>query len=106
MADLKDLPAVKRQDIRPCEYCGDKLRTPHFYTLELKSCILDMRAVQRQAGMEMIMGGNPELADILGTQEPLARVATSSKYTICGNCISKPDLVLYLMEKSLSEEEK
>lgn len=98
MADLKDLQPVERKFIRPCDCCGEKLPTAHFYRLDLSTCILDMQTVSRQVGLEMMLG-NAKIADVMGTGEPLARIATTHQYTVCPNCISKPDLVLYLLDK-------
>ncbi|WP_339827877.1 hypothetical protein [uncultured Arenimonas sp.] len=50
--------------------------------------VLDPRAIQRQAGLEMQIGA--ALASVMGTNEDLAIPLDTSEIVICGDCLLRP----------------
>lgn len=60
---------------------------PIFWTLKVQRHGIDMKAVNRQAGMEMMMNGHVPLAQILGPNEDMTKpLSVEVKLTACDNC--------------------
>jgi hypothetical protein len=78
---------IKRADIQPCACCGQGLAKggPIIYRVQVERFVLNPHAIQRQAGLEMAIGG--PLASILGPNEDLAEKIDSDRMLVCGNCI-------------------
>lgn len=77
MQNLKDLPGLKLDELMKlgnCVICGKKQlegKMPLFYCIEISRGGFDQAALQRAAGLELQVGA---LAQVLGPDEPLARV--------------------------------
>jgi hypothetical protein len=57
-------------------------------------------AVRRQAGLEMMLGGNATLANIMGPDEDIAKPITDKiDLLICETCAMKPELIAALAEQ-------
>ena len=81
---------LKRGDIRPCAVCGKGLAKggPLVYRVTVDRLVLDPRAIQRHAGLEMQIGA--ALASVMGTNEDLAVPLDTSQVVICGDCLLRP----------------
>lgn len=58
------------------------------YRVTVDRLVLDPRAIQRQAGLEMQIGA--ALASVMGTNEDLAVPLDTSQVVICGDCLLRP----------------
>jgi hypothetical protein len=74
MNDIKSLPGLKRHEIgKSVTGKGVASDGPLFYRVTIETCVLDPLAIQRQAGLEMMMG-NAAIAAAMGPDEHLAKV--------------------------------
>lgn len=90
MADKK-LPGLKREDIQQCMCCGKGVAAGGvvLYRVRVQQFGLDHRAIQRQHGLEMMLG-SPALANVMGPNDDLA-MALSEEVTklVCGLCAAE-----------------
>jgi hypothetical protein len=71
---LKDLPGIKASEIkRTVTGRGVADQGPIFYRVTVEQCGLDRHAVQRQAGLEQMLG-SPVLAAVMGPDEDIAKI--------------------------------
>ena len=102
--DIRNLPGLKRAEIKPC-FCGQGVAhtgSPVFYRVRLEQFILDGRAVQRQHGLEMILG-NPMIAAAMGPDEDMAKRVQSREVLLCDRCaMTLP--VLALLDREEGED--
>ena len=85
--DIRNLPGLKRAEIKPC-FCGQGVAhtgSPVFYRVRLEQFILDGRAVQRQHGLEMMLG-SAALAAAMGPDEHLAKRVQLREVLLCDVC--------------------
>lgn len=91
MVDPHDLPGVKQRDIQKCVGCGEGVahdRNLVFYIADLRYMVLDPGALQRQHGMELMMGG-PQmagLAAVMGPDEDMAKQLERATAWVCLPC--------------------
>lgn len=57
----------------------------HFYRVEVEQLVLDQRAIERQHGLEMVVG-NAALAAVLGPDEDLAVSVYKGRGLLCADC--------------------
>lgn len=91
-------PLLTRDQIRPCPLCKRGLMhngVPLVWKLTVERVGIDARAVQKQAGLEQMMGGNVAIAEVfspvadygVGLGGPVAVV-------ICEECALKNEVVI------------
>lgn len=74
MDDIRNLPGIKAQDIgNSVTGKGVAADGPVFYRVTIETCGLDLRAIQRQAGLELMVG-NAALAAALSPDEHIAKI--------------------------------
>jgi hypothetical protein len=85
---------MKHKDFKPCVLCGEGMMHsghPIFLRITVEQLGIDCNAVNRARGMELMMGGNAMLANIMGADENLAKVIDGkSNMLICLPCAEKP----------------
>ena len=85
---------MKHKDFKPCHLCGKGMMHaghPLFLRVTIERLGINKRAVDRAAGLEMMMGGNAMLANIMGPDEDLAEVIDGrTDMLICTPCASEP----------------
>lgn len=88
---------MKEKELREratCAVCGERIGAsmiPAFFVIRAQRYIVDMRAVQRQSGLESVMGGAVALAQVMGPNENLANpVGPEFSITICADCNDDP----------------
>lgn len=97
--------AMKAGDFKPCAICGKGMMhagLPLFYRVKVESMGIDMKAVQRQAGAEMMMGGGvagAKLASVLGPNPDIATPidADLQPVLVCQPCALEPRPLLMLL---------
>lgn len=55
---IETLPGIKQEHVRACDLCGTPHESPVFYRIRCEQYVFDTNAVQRQVGLEQMMGGN------------------------------------------------
>lgn len=93
---------MKEKELRAvstCKLCGNKIgkdQLPMFNRVRIQRYILDMAAVQRQQGLGMMIGGG--LAQVMGPDEELAKMASETEFTVCNSCAGKKLHSIYELE--------
>lgn len=93
---------MKRTEISKCALCGQGVMHDGniiFYRLSIQTFGMDLKAVQRQAGLEQFLGGNAAIAHAMGPDEDLA-IAVHEPETalVCLPCACTPSCVASLLE--------
>ena len=87
---------MKQTDIKKCAICGNgmmHLGLPFFYTVRIQRHGIDAGAIQRQNGLEQMLGGCAQLANVMGPQEDMTKPLTEEKdLWICESC-ANTDLI-------------
>lgn len=72
--EIKNLPGLKAREIgKTVTGAGIAAQGPIFYRVTVEQCGLDRDAIQRQAGLEMMVG-NAAIAAVLGPDEDIAKI--------------------------------
>lgn len=100
---------MKHKDFKPCCICNKGVMNqgiPIFLRITVERFGVDRAAVDRAHGMELMMGGNALLANIMGPDENLAKKIDGEKdLLICHGCSSKPlPPYFWMKEKDDGEE--
>lgn len=99
------------QERATCCLCKRKLLekpTPSvtFFVIQLSQYLLNLPAIQRAAGLEMILDGNAALAHAMGPDEDLAKQWNETvTVTVCYHCAMEPGntLIYQLIEAGKPE---
>lgn len=65
---------MKQTEIKPCTACGKGVMhagAPQFYRVTVQPHLVNVPAIQRQHGLEQMLGGNAMIAFHMGTQEDI-----------------------------------
>ena len=102
---------MKEKELRECAVCaacGNKIGSsglPVFYRLTLARYGVDGKAMQRQTGLEMMMGGCVALAQVLGPDEDMTMTLLEPfTITVCETCSTKPIMVAEFAEMGPGQE--
>lgn len=84
---------MKERELRQhaqCDVCHRKLgqtELPLFWVITVERYGLDLKAIERQQGMAMMMGGNALIAMHMGPDQDMAqRLMEPTKVTVCETC--------------------
>lgn len=84
---------MKEQELRDaanCAFCRKPFGAsglPLFYRVRIRRFGLDVGAVRRQAGLEMMLGGAVALAQVMGQDEEMAKpLGDGIEFTVCEPC--------------------
>lgn len=83
---------MKEKDLREvakCVKCGKGFGAsglPTFYRVRIQRYGIDMKAIKRQTGLEMMMGGHIALAQVMGPDEDMAEKISEKEITLCESC--------------------
>jgi hypothetical protein len=72
-----------------CTVCGKPIGhtgLPLFWTVEIKRHGIEMAAVKRQDGLTAMLGGNAQLAQVMGTDEEMTKLLSDVQVTMCYVC--------------------
>lgn len=82
--------AMKQIDFSPCCRCGRGVMhagMPLFFRITIERMGIDARAVQRQAGLEMMLGGHAAIAHAMGPNDDIGLpIGDAGKGLICHGC--------------------
>ena len=91
-----------------CDWCGKPIThcgLPMFWTVKIERHGIDIGAVQRQKGLEMMMG-NAVLASVMGPNEDMTRsLMDEVKATLCETCGTDQIILCALAENAAPTEE-
>ena len=90
-----------------CKVCGKKFGEsglPLFWRVTVQRYFVDMEAVNRQTGLEMMLG-NVAIADVMGPNEDMAKpVMDAVTVTVCERCANKCELCLHSLAETDEDE--
>lgn len=102
---MKELELRNNTQCNICHRKLGQLAIPIFWTVKAQRHGLDLKAIQRQQGLAMMMGGNGILASTMGPDEEMTKELTEEiKITVCDECFMSNDIGIEVFEKS--EEKK
>jgi len=81
--------SLKQSEFQPCAGCGKGMMhagAPFFYRATVSQMIVNIAAVRRQHGLEMMMGAAAPLAQVLGPDEHLAQDIATKTVLLCSDC--------------------
>ena len=97
---------MKATDFKPCAICGKGVMhagVPLFYRVKLESMGIDVNAVQRHAGLELMLGGGhagAALANVMGPGDDLAKpIVEGETVLICQPCAMEPHPLMVLSDR-------
>lgn len=100
---------MKEHELRSLAVCGHcKKKIGHtgllsFWVVTLQRFGLDHRALQRQTGMELLMGGHVALAQVMGPNEDLAKpLSQAVTISVCERCATE-EIVLACLDAATEE---
>lgn len=104
---------MKERELREasdCAGCGKKFGhtgVPFFWRVKIQRYALNHGALERQRGLEMMMGAAAPLAQIMGPNEDMAeKFGESVTVTLCETCSVRPVMVAALVEGAESRPKK
>src|SRR5262249_28495122 len=99
---------MKHKDFKPCALCcKGVMHAGHILFLRVTMYRIGFRrdAVQRAQGMELMMGGNALLANIMGPNEDLAECLDGRRdLLVCGACLDKHPVLYTLLLHEKDDE--
>jgi len=85
---------VKQTDFKPCALCAQGVMhtgIPLFYRVSIQRFGVQLDAVRRQAGLEIMLGGNAQLANVMGPDEDMATpIGEAVELLVCETCAMTP----------------
>lgn len=100
---------MKANEIKKCLRCGNGVMhtgVPLFWKISVERFGIDLAAVRRHAGMEMLMG-SPMLAQVMGLNEDIATpVMEKIEIVLCEKCAMDEQMIPYLAEVAQEQKEK
>lgn len=102
-------PGTKHQDIKPCIFCGQGVGAcgqPDFFVMSLSRYIFNARAIQRQTGLEQMLG-HPAIAQVMGANEDMGtHVVSALEVWVCASCAyMEPQMLINAMDKPVQDDE-
>lgn len=102
-AAVDAMPGVKEDEIRKlatCALCKQKVGAagPVLYRVSIEQIALDVRALQRQTGLAMMLGGNGLLANIMGPNDDMAKVVRAGTFAVCNDCLARDAAIAILLD--------
>ena len=97
---------MKQSKISNCLLCKKGVLHENnlmFYRISIETLIADLGAIQRAAGLEMMVGGDTALARIMGPDEDIAKTVTTMDGLVCLPCLARASLGA-LLEVAANDE--
>ena len=98
---------MKQCELTPCVMCGQGVGHcgPMFYEVSFKQLVINLDAVKRQVGLEMMMGGSALLANVLGRNEDMATLLHEGHGLVCMDCGIRTPIAILFEAASAEESE-
>jgi hypothetical protein len=100
---------MKQRELEKCALCGLGVMhagCPVFYRVKVERMVVDMGAVNRRHGLEL-MTGSPVLAAVFGTDEDIAKTFDSTgELLVCMDCATRQDALMLLTEVKQDDAEE
>lgn len=87
---VRRMPGLKQHELENCAACGKGMCHDNllvFYRVQVEQFVVDIAAVQRQAGLEQQLGHAAGLARIMGPDEDMAKRISSDRGLVCMHCL-------------------
>jgi len=86
--------------IKPCAMCGKGIghAGPVFYRARIEQLVIDDRAVARETGLQMMLGGNVAIARALSPETDFAKPFRTAEVLLCGTCGIEPMPLAVLLD--------
>ena len=101
--------AIKQAGFSPCIRCGKGVMhagVPVFHRITLEIMGIDARAAQRQAGLEMMLGGNAMIAHAMGPDDDIGiPIGPAQTALICSDCFNDSSASLPEIMEAMNERE-
>ena len=104
---------LRWDEVEPCVACGGGLagrqgRSLHFYRVTVEPGFIDPGAVQRLAGLTMMLGGHERLASVFSPDQGPAEILPGETMLLCSDCglALDPVSVARLMEMAAARKAK
>jgi hypothetical protein len=99
---------MKQTDIKHCALCGQGVMHDNqlmFWRVRMQHLCVNLPAIERQHGLEMMLGGSAAIAHAMGLQEDLALpVGEELDILICQECSVLKIFVLGLIPEMVREK--
>ncbi len=101
---------MKQSELQKCIVCNKGMMhtgIPLFYKVTFARMGVDMGAVQRQNGLEQMLGGSAALASVFSPNEDIASpIDGESTVLICEECSCKQIVLAEIAERAASGDEE
>ena len=91
---------MKQRDIKPCAICERGLMhngLPLFFRLKFERMGFDRRAIERQHGLEMVIG-HAGIAAVMGPNDDMAKIIDGPhEVLVCEDCVQSYLVGLHLI---------
>lgn len=90
-----------RTELENCQVCGKgvlKTGDIHFYEVTVTQCIADIRSIQQQHGLEMMLGGAAGVAAALAPSTNVAHRMPGKRLLLCSHCAMRDTPVALMLE--------
>jgi len=94
---------MKAGEFKPCALCGKGVMytgLPLFYKVTVQRMGIDIREVDRAAGMERFMGGHVALARVFHDPDIANPIGTPVESLVCEDCAMEPNILAQLNEST------
>ena len=102
--------AMKQTDFKPCGHCHKGIMhtgVPLFYRVTIERMGLDLQAVHRQHGLEMVMNGHAKIANIMGANEDMGLpIGPASIGLLCEQCANDYEHTFAEISEALSKTDE
>lgn len=100
---------MKRDELKKCVVCGEGVMHNNqltFYRLRTQYMFVNVGAVQRQSGLEMMFGGHAGIAQAVGPDEDLADVVSETDVLVCLDCAMRTTLcgIMEMVNKESADD--
>ena len=98
---------LKQAQLEHCICCSRGMAHAgqvHFYRVKVEQMVLNVRAIERQHGFEMMLGPAAALAQVLGPDEDMAIRMGEVAGLICADCAMRLPVAALLNMKEDTDE--
>lgn len=101
MTNSKETKPFDRSELQKCVSCERGMMATgniYFYEVTIGQCIVDLKSVQQQHGLEMMMGRAAPLASVFSPTTNVAHRLPTVRRLVCSECALQPQHLTVMME--------